>query len=206
MEFPLLQIQRTFPIRKYALNNVLLFKKSFYRVFICVFWNWMKMCVTVQWMFKKVLSPTILWYSKKWHACGGPSISLQYTVPLVQWVNHCFPSRGSALRVPENARTHNGTRFLLLALSRYTGDPDMIDHWPCPRLRVDNGKLHLALCQRCEKPAVITHAFPSSIPLLAGPPPLWWRGSYVRSSFADGFKIMYRSIFLLPLSYLIHTH
>ncbi len=50
--------------------------------------------------------------------------------------------------------------FLLLALSRYIGDPNMIDFWPCPMLRANNEKLHQASHQRCEKPAVITYAFP----------------------------------------------
>jgi hypothetical protein len=43
--------------------------------------------------------------------------------------------------------------------------------WPdwslaSPRLCADNGKLHSALCRRCEKPAVITHCLPQfhSIP------------------------------------------
>jgi hypothetical protein len=39
-------------------------------------------------------------------------------------------------------KIHNKTGFLLLALSCYIGDPDVIDHWPHPRLRADNGKLH----------------------------------------------------------------
>ncbi len=34
------------------------------------------------------------------------------------------------------------------------------DHWPHPRPWADNGKLHWASCRQCEKPAVITHAFP----------------------------------------------
>ncbi len=46
-----------------------------------------------------------------------------------------FMSRGCT-------HSHNGTGFLLLAMSRYIGDPDVIDHWPRPRLRADNGKLH----------------------------------------------------------------
>jgi hypothetical protein len=63
-------------------------------------------------------------------------------VSLVQWTNHLLPATGdSGLRL-EDAKTHNGTRFLLLALSRYIGDPDVIDYWPCPRLRSDYGKLH----------------------------------------------------------------
>ncbi len=44
--------------------------------------------------------------------------------------------------LPRDAQTHNGTGFLMLALSRNIGDPDMIDHWPYPRLRADNGKLN----------------------------------------------------------------
>jgi hypothetical protein len=38
--------------------------------------------------------------------------------------------------------SRNGAGFLLLALSRYFGDPDVIDHWPHPRLCANNGKLH----------------------------------------------------------------
>ncbi len=41
-----------------------------------------------------------------------------------------------------DAQIHNGTGFLLLAMSRYIGDPNVIDHWPRPRLHADNGKLH----------------------------------------------------------------
>jgi hypothetical protein len=38
--------------------------------------------------------------------------------------------------------SHNGTGFLQLALSRYIGDPSVIDRRPRPRLRASNGKLH----------------------------------------------------------------
>ncbi len=77
---------------------------------------------------------------------------------LVQWVNNLLPVQGLSSSHPGDAQTHNGTGFLLLALSRYISDPNVIDHWPCPRLRADNGKLHQALRQRCEKPAVNTHS------------------------------------------------
>ncbi len=40
--------------------------------------------------------------------------------------------------------SHNGTGFLLLALSHNIGDLDVIDHWPRTRLQADNGKLHYA--------------------------------------------------------------
>ncbi len=92
--------------------------------------------------------------------CRGPAISLQYTVSLVQWVNHLLPVQAVSGSHPGDAKTHNGTGFFLLALSRCVGDPDVIDHWGHPRLCADNGKLHSALCRQCEKPAVITHAFP----------------------------------------------
>jgi hypothetical protein len=92
--------------------------------------------------------------------CGGPTISLQYTVSLVQWLNRLLPIWGQQFTSRGCTHSHNGTRFLLLALTSYIGDPDMIDHWPHPRRRADNGKIHWALHQRCEKPAVITHTFP----------------------------------------------
>ncbi len=51
----------------------------------------------------------------------------------------CFLSRFASRGCTQY---HNGTGFLLLALSRYIGDPNVIDHWPRPRLRAENGKLH----------------------------------------------------------------
>jgi hypothetical protein len=39
-------------------------------------------------------------------------------------------------------QSHNGTGSLLLALSHYISDPDMVDHCPHPRLHANNGKLH----------------------------------------------------------------
>ncbi len=90
--------------------------------------------------------------------CGGPAILLQHTGSLVQWVNYLLPVQGVSSLHPGDAQNHNGTG--LLALSRYIGDCNMIDHWPHPRLRADNGKLHQALCRHCEKPAVTTHCLP----------------------------------------------
>jgi hypothetical protein len=61
--------------------------------------------------------------------CGGPAVSLDYIVSLVQWVNICFlPQRA--------APTHtHWRRNFLLAPSCYIGDPDMIiDHWPTTSL------------------------------------------------------------------------
>jgi hypothetical protein len=52
----------------------------------------------------------------------------------VQWVNHFLLVQGVSGSRPGDAKTHNGTGFLLLALSHYFGDPEVFDHWPCPRL------------------------------------------------------------------------
>ncbi len=38
----------------------------------------------------------------------------------------CFPSRGLEVRALGDGQTLNGTGFLLLAMSRYIGDPDVI--------------------------------------------------------------------------------
>jgi hypothetical protein len=59
-------------------------------------------------------------------------------------VGQPFASRlgGHSASRPGDAQTHNVTGFLLLAMSCYFGDPDVIDHWPRPRLHADNGKLH----------------------------------------------------------------
>ncbi len=92
--------------------------------------------------------------------CGGAAISHHYTVSLVQWVNHLLPVQGVSSLRPGDAQHHNGTGFLLSSMSRYIGDPDVIDHGPRPRLRANNGKLHQASCRRCEKSAVITHCLP----------------------------------------------
>jgi hypothetical protein len=45
------------------------------------------------------------------------------------WSTICFPSRGSAVHVPGMHPLSQGNRFLLLVLSRYSADPDVIpDH------------------------------------------------------------------------------
>ncbi len=77
-------------------------------------------------------------------------------------VGQLFASRlGVSDSRPGDAQTHSEAGFLLLALSCYIGDPDLINHWTPPRLPSDNGK-------QCEKPAVITHCLP---PVPQGPPP-----------------------------------
>jgi hypothetical protein len=92
----------------------------------------------------------ILVMATKTYACGGPVISLQHKVSLVQWIevslvqwiDRLLPVWGFSGLHHKDAQTHNRTRFLLLALFLYVGDPEVIDHWPRPRLRADNGKLH----------------------------------------------------------------
>jgi hypothetical protein len=74
--------------------------------------------------------------------CGGPAILLHYAVSLVQWVNSFLPVYGVSGSHPGDVQTCDGTGFLLLATSRYIGDPNVIDHWPRLRLCADNGKLH----------------------------------------------------------------
>jgi hypothetical protein len=88
-----------------------------------------------------------------WRPCNFPPTH-SLTGPVGQPFASCLGSQRFASQ--GCTHSHNGTGFLLLAPSRYIGDPDMIDHLPCPRLRADNGKLHQASCRRCEKPAVIT--------------------------------------------------
>jgi hypothetical protein len=80
--------------------------------------------------------------------CGEPAISLHsHTVTLIQWVNPLLPvMRGPRVQSPGWYLCETGD--LLLALSRYIGDPNMIDHcglvWGglCPKLsqgrRADN--------------------------------------------------------------------
>jgi hypothetical protein len=54
----------------------------------------------------------------------------------------CIPSKGQRFTSWGCTHSDNGTRFLVLALSCYIGDPDVIDQWPHPRLHAVNGKLH----------------------------------------------------------------
>ncbi len=53
----------------------------------------------------------------------------------------CFPPKGAAVHAP-GVQPALWNLDYLLAPSRYIGDPDLIDHWPRPRLRAHNGKLH----------------------------------------------------------------
>ncbi len=80
----------------------------------------------------------------------------------------CFPCRGSRVPVCTSSQWNRGGGFLLM-LSRYIGDPHMIPSLALQpfsgcftSLRADNWKSRLDR---------ISHAFPGSIPLLAGPPP-----------------------------------
>ncbi len=68
----------------------------------------------------------------------------------------CFPSRGQWF---ESQGCTNSQWNWVSPVSAVTGDLDVIDRWPRPRLHASNRKLHLASRRRCEKPAVITHAF-----------------------------------------------
>jgi hypothetical protein len=61
--------------------------------------------------------------------CGEPAISLHsHTVPLVQWSNRLLPVMRDLGSIPRGVLTVCETGILLLALSRYIGDPDVIDH------------------------------------------------------------------------------
>ncbi len=82
----------------------------------------------------------------------------------------CFPPRGQRFASQGCPHTYNGTGFwvLLLAMSHYIGDPEVIRPLASPsmgrstRLCADNVK------SQCDH---TSHAFPRFIPLLAGPPP-----------------------------------
>jgi hypothetical protein len=59
--------------------------------------------------------------------CGEPAISLHsYTVPLVQWSPRLLPVMRDPGSIPRGYLCETG--ILLLALSSYIGDPDVIDH------------------------------------------------------------------------------
>ncbi len=59
--------------------------------------------------------------------------------------------------------SHHRTKFLLLVLSRYIGDPNMIDHWPRPRPCADNGKLTRLHADDVKSQLRSHIAFPGSI-------------------------------------------
>ncbi len=64
----------------------------------------------------------------KFCACGEPAISHDsHHVSLVQWTN-LFASRHKGHRFKSPGGYLCETGILLLALSRYVGDPDVIDH------------------------------------------------------------------------------
>ncbi len=59
--------------------------------------------------------------------CGEPATSLHsHTVPLVQWSTCLLPVMRDPSSIPRGCMRETG--ILLLALSRYIGDPDVIDH------------------------------------------------------------------------------
>jgi hypothetical protein len=65
------------------------------------------------------------------YICGEPTISQHsYAVPLVQWSAHLLPIMRDPGSIPEGGGYLCETVILLLALSRYVGDPDVIDHSP----------------------------------------------------------------------------
>jgi hypothetical protein len=96
-----------------------------------------------------------MWTFFSWN-CGEPAISLHlYTVPLVLWSTCLLPAVRDPGSIPRGYLSETG--ILLLALSRYIGGPDMIDHcgliWgglrPKPSLgpRADNVIIPLDLTQ-----------------------------------------------------------
>ncbi len=115
--------------------------------------------------------------------CGEPAISLHsYTVPLVQWSTIWFPSWGT--RVQSLGGYLCETRIPLLALSRYIGDPDVIDH--CGLVW---GRLHpepsLGYCaDNVIIPLDLTQLHCPGFTLAAGPPSVFttnivgcWKGA-----------------------------
>ncbi len=84
------------------------------------------------------------------HNCGEPAISLHsHTVSLVQWVNpllHVMTDPGS---IPRGYSCETG--ILLLVLSRYIGDPDMIDHCALSE-GASSRTITRPLCRQCDNP------------------------------------------------------
>ncbi len=98
----------------------------------------------------------------------SPTASLQYTVSLVQWVIRLLHAQGAAVRLLEMRSHLQWDRVLLLAMSRYIGDPDGIWSLTLPSLGCFTW-LHVNNVE--SRHDHTSHAFPGSIPLLAGPPP-----------------------------------
>jgi hypothetical protein len=64
---------------------------------------------------------------KLWTWCGEPAISLHsHQSHWSSGLPVCFPSQGTKVQIPWGDLFEAG--ILLLTLSRYIGDPDMIDH------------------------------------------------------------------------------
>jgi hypothetical protein len=67
-------------------------------------------------------------YAKELKDCGEPAISLHsHHVSLVQWTTCLLPITRDSDSNPLGGYLCE-TGILLLALSRYIGDPDLIDH------------------------------------------------------------------------------
>ncbi len=90
------------------------------------------------------------------------------TVPLVQWSTHLLPVMRDAGSIPRRYLCE--TRILLLALSHYIGDPDVIDHCGLIRggLRPEPSLGHRA--DNVIIPLDLTQLFCPGFTLAAGPP------------------------------------
>jgi hypothetical protein len=91
-----------------------------------------------------------------WGLCGEPAISHDsHHVSLVQW-NNLFASRHKGHRFKSPGGYLRETGILLLALSRYIGDPDVIDHQqgfpPPPTVTRPS-------CRQCDSPTWSHTAF-----------------------------------------------
>ncbi len=62
---------------------------------------------------------------------GGPAASLQYTVSLVQWLIRLLSAQWGSVLHPRDAPTLTMAPGSFVSNVCYSGDLDMIDHWPC---------------------------------------------------------------------------
>ncbi len=61
-----------------------------------------------------------------WKACNLTAVIHSSAVPLVQWSTHLLPVMRDLGSIPRGYLCETG--ILLLVLSRYIGDPDVINH------------------------------------------------------------------------------
>ncbi len=75
----------------------------------------------------------------KWMVCRPCNFNPIHS--LTGKLGQVFASRLGGKRFASwgGTHSHNGTKFLLFTLSSYIDDPDMFEHWPCPRLCADMG-------------------------------------------------------------------